>query len=465
MKHIMSSYKTVSLTYLFLTLACVPAALFGQELTVDEVTPQSVVQGEKIMLKLLGTGFHEDGSVQISDAEGVEVRVDNAVRDGLARFIVAVDADARPGWRSVEWTNPDGGSIVLDLAFQVVDDSDGPTPNDTPPPPDDAPPPPDDTPPPPDDTPPPPTSDSGVPFGIYSLDQPMDLPYVDGVAIRTLWSEVEREEGRYDFSDIERALSLAVEYGQSVTLANMVFDAPAWLNSRAQTFTDGDGRRKIVPWDPDMLAALERLAQAQANFEVGGIPLRDHPNVRQINASIGGISSLRMTNLPSSYSAQSLTDAVFRSLHAWADAYPTGKHLYVGMFVVNDGVNNPSTAEVIRDQVLAEFNGRDNPRINLFQENLTGIQPIAEGSLGELLIDVQDQTGIMMQACGSWTEQNGFFSQCTWIEPVDTPDDGFSHAVNTLGATYFEIYSADLDNPAYTSDFQRWWSIIQQFGE
>jgi len=281
----------------------------------------------------------------------------------------------------------------------------------------------------------------------------VDRPFVDGVAVRPRWSEMEPEEGRYDFTKIDAAIRSAAAAGKSVTLASLVNFAPEWLRAKSQRF-QSRGEDVIVPWDETMLLALERLVQAQAAHRVDGVALRDHPTLRQVNATIGGITSIRLVDLPPGYSAAKLKGAIDRSVAAWAAAYPAGKHLYVALFAINDGARSPTTAESLREALLATYDGRSAQRLHFFQELLTGVAPRLSGELGQVVQGVAGRSGVMFQACGPWTVQHDPAWPCNWATPVDTPELGMSRAMQEFGSVYFEIYNVDLESEAYRAQFE-----------
>lgn len=291
------------------------------------------------------------------------------------------------------------------------------------------------------------------PFGIYAIDRLVDRPFVDGVLVRPRWSEMEPEEGRYDFTKIDAAIRNAAAAGKSVTLASLVNFAPDWLRAKSQRF-QSRGEELIVPWDETMLLALEKLVQAQAAHRVDGVALRDHATLRQVNATIGGITSIRLVDLPPGYSAARLKGAIDRSVAAWATAYPSGKHLYVGLFAVNDGARAPTTAESLRDSLLATYDGRSAPRLHFFQELLTGIAPRFPGELAQVLQGVAGRSGVMFQACGPWSAQHDPAWPCNWATPVDTPELGMGRALQEFGSVYFEIYNVDLESETYRAQFE-----------
>lgn len=300
-----------------------------------------------------------------------------------------------------------------------------------------------------------PTSIESRPVGIYSIDTVVDLPFVAGVAKRFFWSELEPEEGVYDFRGIEQIIHEAELVGQSVTLATLLIDEPSWLMDRISEEDKYEGMQgiDIVPWNETMLQALNKLVQAQSNFEVDGVALKDHPIVKQISASIGTMNGIRMKTIPLNYTPSLLKESVSRSIRYWAKAYPD-KHLYIGLFGVNDGTYTSSTTisttDELKAEILTEFNGINNPRINFFIEFLTGVSPLLDN---KNLSGVKDITSIMMQACGSWVSQD-YWAHCQWATPMDSPELGINNAMESYSTTYYEIYKEDLQNPDFYNQFE-----------
>lgn len=316
-------------------------------------------------------------------------------------------------------------------------------------------------------SPPKPTPFYSRPVGIYSLDKLVDLPFVSGVAKRIFWSEIEPEEGVYDFSSIEKIVREAELAGQSVTIATLLFDEPAWLLNITPDEDKYRGMNSIdiAPWSENMLKALRKLAYAQSNFKVDGIALKDHPTVKQITASVGTMNSIRMRTIPQNYTPELLKESVKRSIRFWVNAYPD-KHIYIGFFGINDGTRTTSktisTADELKAELLAEFNGIDNPRINFFIEYWTGQNPKKNN---QALNGLKDVTSIMMQACGSWITQDTVWEQCGWLSPQDTPEHGFNQAMENYNTTYFEVYRSDLNNPDYYEQFDEAASKIRELGD
>ena len=280
------------------------------------------------------------------------------------------------------------------------------------------------------------------PTGIYSLDRIVDAPFVHGVAIRPKWSDMEPNEGEFDFSMIEEALEQAEALGQSVSLANVLAVEPPWLLDRVETWNDA-GKTKSVPWDISLTLAATFLLEAQAER------FQDHPALLQVATVIPGINGVRIIDLPPTYTHARMQATILTAVTAWSGHYP-GKFHYLAWF----GVHDDPDAALLVDVTLSRF-----PNLNLFQEFLTGQSPDPTGPLS--LSEWKDQTGIMFQACGPWTQQHDLkWEHCDWVASEDSPEFAFRHATEHFGTTYFEFYPDDLENPEYRSIFERWSEIL-----
>lgn len=297
------------------------------------------------------------------------------------------------------------------------------------------------------------------PAGIYSLDRVVNKPFVHGVVVRARWSDLEPTEGVYDFSEIDEAIRAASAVGQSVTIATLPNFAPSWLIAKVQgtpdqVFVDARGYQNIVPWNETMLLALEKLVKAHAAHTVDGVKLGAHPAVKQINASIGGVTSVRLIVQPPGYTYEKFAAAVERSLDFWATAFPTGPHLYVGMFYFNPTNQSPPSSDVMLEYLLNRYDGVARPRMHYFQELLTGLAPATGSQGGMLLKTIDSRAGVMLQACGPWVEQGSPNWTCNWLLPSDSPSLGADLAIREYGSVYLEFYPDDLENPGYATQFE-----------
>jgi hypothetical protein len=163
---------------------------------------------------------------------------------------------------------------------------------------------------PPPATPPPP---SARPCGIYILDSGTgtfrdanirEYPFVTGYVLRPFWSDLEVEQGAYDFRMIDHIIRQLEALGQKLSI-ELLPGEPSYI---AQTPgvttwvdpTDEDNTTTVrpVPWDPFLLERLRAFVQALAehrlpNAAAGGGPirLRDHPVLANLNFSIAGIGA------------------------------------------------------------------------------------------------------------------------------------------------------------------------------
>lgn len=127
------------------------------------------------------------------------------------------------------------------------------------------------------------TSRPNAPHGIFSLtptEQPihdsiLKNPAVTGVSLRARWQSIERSEGHYDWSYLDRELARAASAGKVVLLRIIAGgrNTPAWvLDAGVQTFTFQDGnlyrrsahRSITIPvfWDAVFLQKKARLIAA-----------------------------------------------------------------------------------------------------------------------------------------------------------------------------------------------------------
>lgn len=288
--------------------------------------------------------------------------------------------------------------------------------------------------------------DIEVPYGIYSMDRVVDKPFVSGVAVRLHWNEVAYAENLYDFSKLTTVVRAAEAVGQSVTIANLLIREPSWLTPKipADSWYTGIQGEDIVPWDPTMRQYLFDYMLALSNFEIDGYKVRNHPAIKQINTSIGTMTSIRMKTLPLNYTSDKLFEAVTNTVGEWELNFP-GKHLYVGLFGITDGSN---TAEKIRDYLTSVYDGSFRTKINFFIEYWTGQTPSVNN---KLIYDASKDTSVLMQACGAWKNKDKWTS-CNFL-PDDTPEKGFKYAMDTFKTTYFEVYVEDLLHEPFESMF------------
>ena len=322
-----------------------------------------------------------------------------------------------------------------------------------------------------------------LPTGIYALGPGLlrpvserlsgirDLPFVDGYTWRMGWADFEIGPGQYDFSPIDSVIARLEPLGQKLSFS-LFSSAPEYIlnDPNVETFF-GVGSRaggsqdqlRPVTWDSTALARYEAFTLALANYMVpdaaaGGqlVPLKDHPVLAQITASVLGLGLIRdkEQRLASSpgYEREKFIQAVLRSVHAIVDKFPN-KFTYVGFFSMQDQINTPALDEVLLDSLTTEFDGVANPRLGLFQENLACSTPIP--TFAWALDREKNNRPILFQMLQSWKNP---FANPSKTDPCLTdstgPDVGMRYAFDTFNCRYFEIYTADLDFAGFHNALQ-----------
>ena len=328
------------------------------------------------------------------------------------------------------------------------------------------------------------------PRGIYALDSYRGVhrdaairsyPFVTGYAWRAAWSEFEREEGQYDFSGLDHIIGKLDLLGKKLTLlrgrGGPQGPEPEYLAKAqdAATYTFKDAKRglavkRVVPWDPGVMERFRAFVKALGDHRVpsraaGGAPtpLRDHPVLANLNLAIPGLGPIRerqeveLTRMPA-YRRDNFIVAVKDALRAVTAEFPN-KVVFVGFWRVTDNERSPELWEAIRTTLLAEFDGKKNPRIGFFQENLAASRDAAGALRGtpttEYAAPLYASRGsahIMFQALQGWSRPFRTAEKTARAGP----GDGMAYAYETFGATYFELYVADLDNKSYWPGFNEW---------
>lgn len=132
---------------------------------------------------------------------------------------------------------------------------------------------------------------------------------------------------------------------------------------------------------------------------------------------------------------------------------------------MSDDIQNPLLGEHIRLTLLNEFDGIQNPRMGLLQDNLAASADEKTGEitgrpipniLGAPLFASQSETFIMFEALQGWN--------CPFANPDMTanavPADGIEFGFTTYGATYIQLYVCDIDDPDFWPAFELWATIL-----
>jgi len=297
--------------------------------------------------------------------------------------------------------------------------------------------------------------------------------FVDGFTLRVAWNDVESgtTPGVYDFFIIQNALS-KLPAGQKLSLI-IVPSEPDYIAAAAgvETWND-DGVARATPWDPYLQQRRRALLAAMGGVVTDGIALRNDPRLDLLDPYLpGGFTGIRDPNSNqlrniTGYTRQKMLQAVQTELRALQDEFP-GKFVQIGFWPVTDnenaGYGGVDAAEWIRQQLLAEFNGRIRPRVGFFMENLAAKRngPDVENysatpvtSFASALFNSRDATWNGFQMLGSWTRP--FNDNHVTNTTYGTPNDAIEFAFNTYRAEYHEVYVGDIDNPTFQPALQRW---------
>jgi hypothetical protein len=114
---------------------------------------------------------------------------------------------------------------------------------------------------------------------------------------------------------------------------------------------------------------------------------------------------------------------------------------FLALFSMSDATGDPSLDDAVYARLGTEFNVSGKPSLGFFQETLSDIGPRPD-ALGKLLAAAAPNTYLLFQALRPWTLPPG----TTRPEEIAsaTPITGVEFAWANYGATYVELYGADI---------------------
>jgi Fibronectin type III domain. len=338
---------------------------------------------------------------------------------------------------------------------------------------------------------------------IRDSSDPNAANHVTGFTLRLFWNQIESSStpGAYDFHIVENALSkmpsdqflsliivprepayIAATARDAATYPNVADDPNVWVDG-----SDPVNDLRAVPWNAYLRERRLALIEALAAYEVDGIPLAVHPRLLVLDPYLpGGHSGIRDPNPPTQtlshlggnggttaeakgYTRANLLAVVREDLIRFQDAFP-GKVIQVGFWKVTDTENAAygglAAWEWIRQQLLAEFDDSDRPRVGFFMENLAGNRSVPEAlpngfpitSFGQALYDSRHDTWGSFQMLGSWTAP---FNDGHVANTINgTPYDAIAYGFTTYNSRYTEVYVNDMDNAAFYPVLQGWHDLL-----
>lgn len=304
--------------------------------------------------------------------------------------------------------------------------------------------------------------------------------HVSGFTLRVFWKNVESSTtpGDYDFHIIENALdNLPAGQLLSIILADgepTDPGEPTYIAAGAAATWTNNGLTRAVPWDSYLLERRAALWAAMSAFEVDGIPLGIHPRLAVIDPYLpGGHSGIRdpdpmagvtLSSL-SGYSRANLLAVVQEDLRNAQDHFP-GKVVQLGFWKVLDSEDasygGAPAWDWLRQQLLAEFNDSDRPRVGFFMENLASTRTLPGAAytatpnttFGQALYDSRDDTWGSFQMLGSWTKP--FNDGHVTNTHNGTAYEAMEYAYKTFNSRYSEVYSGDIANADFVPGLQGW---------
>lgn len=290
-----------------------------------------------------------------------------------------------------------------------------------------------------------------------------DYRFVEGFSLRIGWDQVEKAEGVFDFSTVDDAVARLQAIGKKLTLEVFTLQPPAHVMARVGEtwFNPKIGALVPVPWDAEAGRAWSEFSRALASHPVADasrdgaeVPFSDHPTLETVAAPIPGLLEIRelsgtLVSL-ASYERGCFIDSVAAAAHASRDAF-AAKFGFVALFRMDDADRDVPLDRAVLERLMAEFNGPGQPTLGFFQETLSDVGPTPEG-LGALLAAAAPETYVMFQALTSWSRP------FTGHDKVASghPGVGIALGHGTYGATYFELYVTDIDNPELTEELEGW---------
>lgn len=308
---------------------------------------------------------------------------------------------------------------------------------------------------------------------------------MDGFVWRTSWSEIETSQGVYNYDGIDHIIQKLDNINKKLTVLFGAYSLePSYIANQSGVttyqFTDPISNittTRAVPYDAYLLQRFQLFLSSLANHQVYSIStgtmvaLKDHPVLSNIATNIAGLGAIRNVNgintslqtvLPN-YTRTKFVNSLIASMKTQTDNFPT-KNIFIPSYKnINDNITSPTLADYVKSQLLASFDGIQNPKISFWQENLAGFTDTSTNIFTGLptttfatpLLNLGNGAYTMFQMLQGWTTP--------FLDPAktanSTPFDAMCYAYNTYGASYYEIYVSDIDNINYQSSFKDWSAI------
>lgn len=313
------------------------------------------------------------------------------------------------------------------------------------------------------------------PVGIYVSSGPvvsdriLEQAHVGGNLIRVGWDDIQKAPGQFDFSAVDTLIQQARSHGKQVALSVLNGPrTPSWLYSQgakafSYTFRNkyserGDREEKIpLPWDKTYLDYWSKLIDAL------GKEYANNPAIALVHITHSSKNGFEM-QLPEERQRGQVETA---AQGPWHDAgYSEDKHIEALKMIVDQFANAfPASAIDIEihpvlnslapaQQIFDYGKAKYGDRFGLFSAWWSGKHQQWNEQMYPLFADACQQTFCTVQMIGNQTRQPDRLMNGSLI--------GAMEAARELGARYFEVWSADLNNTALTRDIASFNDSLQE---
>lgn len=303
-------------------------------------------------------------------------------------------------------------------------------------------------------------ADEGGVFVLYSatsagFDGKLLRPsYVRGIALQIGWRDVEPNEGEFHWEGIDKFVALAREGGKRLTIHLLPLRPPEWVfQSGAAEFSFrvrapespqfGRAVKEAVPWDSVYLDKwsnmIRRLSDRYRDESVVfGVSVAA-PTPEMILPGTYPAGTETYKRMRDIYDRSKYFDAWVRMIDLYQESFPS-KYKFVVPGIVLDDAR-------FADQVLSYAHAKFANRLMVFHAGLRAILPSRFPPMVHIYDLMQDygrKANLGLQTIWSATH-----------DPNNRMQGPFVHVLGNavmLGASYLEIYAADVANPALQRD-------------
>lgn len=275
-----------------------------------------------------------------------------------------------------------------------------------------------------------------------TFDTYLSRAFIDGIALRLSWADMEPENDEYEWKILDSALEVAKRRGKKVTLhiAGSPFDfTPRWVLGkgtrvyRLRTALSDFLPPEPVPWDKNYLKKwtefIIALSEHIKEQDYMGTLAYISPAAPYTEMSLMGCKNERLSGNP--YKRESYLDAWNTTIQTLNQNFPTQT---IMLTAPRANICKPDNdGKTFYNLVL---NSPNNKNLMVFAEDLNALGSKRMDTLGSTI------TGQNVGAQFIWSythdNKNRFKGKL---------QDAVCKGILNYGARYFEFYKHDIDNP------------------